>query len=373
MRSDKDCNLKAPAHPLETERLAILRSYEILDTEPENDFDDIVKLAAAICDAPIALVSLLDKDRQWFKAELGLGTHETPMEQSMCAHAIHNDDITEINDTRLDPRTADNALVSGKQGLYFYAGAVLATEDGIPVGTLCVLDHKPRKLTPLQRDTLRVLARQVIAQLDMRKALRTAKLLRQEVDHRVKNSLQSLSSLTSLQARKLKSPEAVKAMSDIKARLDAVSTLHEQLYQTDAGANLNLGAYVDSILAHMNQVTPAHINIHAETVAVRVSSQQAVAVGTLVNEFVANAIKHAFPDQQAGNIKVTMTLLPDGQVRLHCADDGIGLSDDLNEGLGMSIAEVACMELGCELKFDDVAKGLAASCTFTPQLREWID
>jgi hypothetical protein len=164
--------MKASSHPRQEARLAALRGYNILDTPREADFDEIVALASQICEAPISVVNLVDAERQWFKAEVGLGVRETPIETSICAHAILEEAFVEIPDTLQDQRMRGNALCDGEPGLRFYAGAQLQTPDGLPLGTLCVLDYKPRTLTPLQRNAIIVLGRQVMAQLDLRLALR---------------------------------------------------------------------------------------------------------------------------------------------------------------------------------------------------------
>ena len=158
----------------EAERLSALQAYGILDTEPEQAFDDIVKLASRICDAPIAVVNLIDQGRQWFKAETGLGVRETPLDTSFCAHALLQDDGMVIPDATQDARFSCNPLVTGEAGLRFYAGRVLKSADGHALGTLCVLDTRvrPKGLTPLQSETLDVLARQVMAQLELRRAVR---------------------------------------------------------------------------------------------------------------------------------------------------------------------------------------------------------
>ncbi|GJE17895.1 PAS domain-containing protein [Methylobacterium marchantiae] len=158
---------------IETDRRAALARYGILDTESEADFDDIVKAASAACDMPISLISLLDGDRQWFKAETGFGQRETPLTSSICAHAVHEGDpVFVIPDTTRDERTAANPLVTGAEHVRFYAGVPLQTAEGIPLGTLCVLDTKPNSLNPAQILILRTLARQVMALLDLRRALR---------------------------------------------------------------------------------------------------------------------------------------------------------------------------------------------------------
>ena len=158
----------------EAERLEALRAYGILDTDPEQAFEDIVRLASRICDTPIAVVNLIDEGRQWFKAEIGLGVRETPLETSFCAHALLQDDGMVVPDATLDPRFECNPLVTGEGGLRFYAGRLLKSPDGHALGTLCVLDTRVRRdgLTPIQAETLDVLARQVMAQLELRRAIR---------------------------------------------------------------------------------------------------------------------------------------------------------------------------------------------------------
>lgn len=158
----------------ETARLAVLHAYDVLDTEAEAEFDDLAALAARICDAPTALVSLVAEDRQWFKARVGLETGETGRDVSFCAHAMLQDSVMVVADTRLDPVFRDNGLVTGPPHVRFYAGAPLVTAEGLPLGTLCVLGSEPRPqgLTPFQINALEVLARQVMNLLELRRALK---------------------------------------------------------------------------------------------------------------------------------------------------------------------------------------------------------
>ena len=166
-------------------RLAALSSYGILDTPPEEGFDDVVLLARQLCDAPVALVSLVAADRQWFKARSGFSLCETDLDSSVCAHALFEPDLLVIEDLTRDPRTRSNPLVTGDPFIRFYAGAPLRTEAGNVLGTLCVIDNEPRPgaLTEAQADGLRRLARQVVNLLELRKAVsqREAALTRQEV------------------------------------------------------------------------------------------------------------------------------------------------------------------------------------------------
>ncbi|HEX7149883.1 MAG TPA: GAF domain-containing sensor histidine kinase [Thermoanaerobaculia bacterium] len=157
--------------PLPQDELARLRALEalhILDTAPEAAYDDLTRLASIVCGTPIALVSLVDASRQWFKSRIGLCASETPREVAMCAHAIVQEGLFIVRDTLEDGRFADNPLTTGEPHIRFYAGAPLITRAGYKLGTLCVIDRVPRDLTETQQDALRVLARQVVTHLELR-------------------------------------------------------------------------------------------------------------------------------------------------------------------------------------------------------------
>jgi len=168
----------------EQERLAALARYEVLDTPREQSFDELAALTARLCDAPIAVVNLIGDGRQFFKAEVGLGVRETPLKSSFCVKALLEDDLLVIPDLTLDTRFECNPLVTGDPHIRSYAGALLKTEDGLPIGTLCVLDYRARPFTTLQQDTLRVLARQVMSLLDLRRTV-------QERDQRARTAIAS--------------------------------------------------------------------------------------------------------------------------------------------------------------------------------------
>ena len=152
----------------ESERLTALESLHILDTDVEQEFDDLVQLAAQICEVPISLISLVDADRQWFKAKVGLEVSETPREQAFCAHTILGDEVFVVPNAMEDERFADNPLVTGDPNIRFYAGAPLITDNGNALGSLCVIDRAPRELRPEQKEALQTLARQAMRLLKMR-------------------------------------------------------------------------------------------------------------------------------------------------------------------------------------------------------------
>ena len=164
--------------PTEVERLAQLQRYDILDTAPEDVFDDFTILAAQICGTPISLISLLDANRQWFKSRVGLDATETPRELAFCDHAIRTPEVMEVPDATLDPRFVDNPLVTGAPDIRFYAGSPLVAPDGSRIGTLCVIDRVPRHLSDAQRAALARLGRQIIVQLELR-------LVRRDLEGRI--------------------------------------------------------------------------------------------------------------------------------------------------------------------------------------------
>lgn len=164
--------MSKPPPKKEIQRLKILWQYDVLDTVPEGVFDDLTELAAKICEAPIALISLIDEKRQWFKSKVGISVNETSRDISFCARAIQGEGLFIVPDATKDPRFADNPLVKSTPKIRFYAGAPLITPDGYALGTLCVLDQVPRELRPDQKQALVILARHVMTQLELRRHAR---------------------------------------------------------------------------------------------------------------------------------------------------------------------------------------------------------
>jgi two-component system NtrC family sensor kinase len=155
----------------EAARIAALQKYAILDTEPEEAFDDLVLLASFVCRTPLAVISLIDENRQWFKSKVGLSVSQTDREIAFCSTAIQQSDVFVVPDALNDERFRDNPLVLGEPNLRFYAGAPLINEDGLALGTICVLDRVPRELEADQRAALKALSRLVLAQLEFRRNL----------------------------------------------------------------------------------------------------------------------------------------------------------------------------------------------------------
>jgi hypothetical protein len=161
--------MKAPIPNNEAERLAALKEYRILDTGSEQSYDDITTLAAHICAVPTTMISLVDETRQWFKSRVGMPLQQTPREVAFCAHAIFRHEPFVVRDAKKDRRFADNALVTGEPYIRFYAGFPLVNPQGLALGALCVIDRKPRQLSPEQEKAMQALAHQVTALLESRR------------------------------------------------------------------------------------------------------------------------------------------------------------------------------------------------------------
>jgi two-component system, NtrC family, sensor kinase len=161
---------QAPTTP-DAVRVEALEKYAILDSEPEQAFDDLTLLASYICKTPIALISLVDENRQWFKSKIGIAASETPRQVAFCSVAIQQPDVMVVPDTLQDDRFRDNPLVTADPHIRFYAGAPLINEEGFALGTLCVIDQKPREITEDQKEALQALSRLVLAQLEFRRNL----------------------------------------------------------------------------------------------------------------------------------------------------------------------------------------------------------
>ncbi len=202
---------------LESDRLAALYSYQIMDTLPEDDFDDITKIASEICDTPISLITLVDKDRQWFKSRYGIEVNETPREVAFCQLGFdqpHQPLI--IPDSRKDARTANNPLVQGEPHVIFYTGIPLVNPEGFPLGSLCVIDHQPRELSEQQVQSLQALAKRVIKQLELRRKIIQLEAVQRHLEeanqdleqfaymiaHDIKNPLLTMHSFSKLLLRK---------------------------------------------------------------------------------------------------------------------------------------------------------------------------
>lgn len=249
--------MQKPQIPLnEPERLAALQRYDILDTLPEQEFDDLTHLAAAISGSLIALISLVDQDRQWFKSKFGIDATETPRDISFCGHVVMNEETLVVSDATQDDRFADNPLVTGEVGIRFYAGTPLVTSDNYVLGTLCVIDRYPRTLTPQQLRQLESLSRLVISQLELR--LSDVKLTK--INQQLAVSNQHL-----LRATRLKNEFLANMSHELRTPLNAIlgmtESLQEEIFGDINAQQLNALQTIESSGSHLLELINDILNL----------------------------------------------------------------------------------------------------------------
>jgi two-component sensor histidine kinase len=365
--------MEAQRHPRQQERLAALHAYNVLDTPQEPEFDDVVRMLARMCDVPVAVVSLVDEDRQWFKARCGIDIDGTPVDQALCAHAILQDELLVVPDTLRDVRFQDNPICAGAPHFRFYAGAILRTAEGLPLGTVCVLDYRPRQLSQDQLNLLTVTARLVMRQLELRRvvaeqakvrreleaSLERNQLLLHEIDHRVKNSLQQVNSFLQMQALSAKTDEERASLEAAEARVMAVARVHQHLYTGGDLQNVQLDAFLLGLCSSLQETAPVGVTLRVSADSLRVEARRASAVGIIVTELVANAFKYAFEPGEAGSVEVSARNEP-GRVVLTVRDDGRGVQQGaapLGTGVGMRIVRGLARSMKAELKVASPGRG----------------
>jgi len=350
-----------PSAPMADDaRLGVLESYGILDTPPEQAFDDVVKLVTQLLDAPIAAVNLIARGRQWFKSEIGLGVREMPLDDSICKFALLEASPMVVSNTLDDPRFSSNPLVTGAPGLRFYAGQVLRTRDGVPLGTLCVLDTAPRPegLTAQQEFALATLGQQVMSQIELRKALvdqqaliaqqAAAQAALRQADrrkdeflamlaHELRNPLAPITSAAAILSN-FKFDEAMvrRASTIISRQASHMTSLIDDLLDvsrvTRGKVELELGELdvKDVIADAVEQVRPL-VERHGHALALQLAPGQAIVSGDrkrlvqVVANLLSNAAKYT-PD--GGRIEVALETGP-GTVALTVRDNGIGMTPEL--------------------------------------------
>lgn len=216
----------------EKKRIEELQSYEVLDTPAEKAYDDIIELASEICETPIAMVTLVDSERQWFKSKIGIAVEETPRAIAFCSHSIlQPEEIFQVENAQTDERFSGNPLVTGEPHIRFYAGAPLVAENGEALGTLCVIDQKPRQLNEKQKLSLRVLARQVVAQLELRRTIRRMR----EAEARQRMIEKALRESEARFQVFMNNSPAASYMKDEAGRLVYANKIFERLFNAEAG------------------------------------------------------------------------------------------------------------------------------------------
>lgn len=337
----------APIPENEDERLAELLSYDVLDTEAEQLFDDLTSLASQICETPIALISLIDPDRQWFKSRVGLDAQETSRDIAFCSHAILQDEIFEVPDAAEDPRFHDNPLVTGSPDIRFYAGAPLITPSGHAIGTLCAIDKKPRQITDEQRASLKTLSKAVVAHLELKRKNRELERTSQfksdflsYVSHEIRtplNAINTFSHLLEAEAQKLSLPDSFSTplshVSKSGERLLEIVNSVLDIKQIEAGKMRVMPRTVSTkdFFTHLFSLT----SIRAEDSNIKFSTRVDGSVpsalffddtklGQVALNILSNAIKFT-PANKSVNVQVKYKA---GKLLFSVVDEGIGMSEE---------------------------------------------
>lgn len=347
----------------EVDRLAAVRRYNILDTPPDGAFDRITALTARRFGVPIAIISIVDEDRIWFKSHHGLPVDQIERAPGLCSSAIMGDDPYLLNDAKVDPRSLANPLVAGEFGLRFYAAVPLKTHDGYNLGTLCVIDKEPRMVTDDQIEDLKDLASVVMDQIETRLAARRAvgqaELMAKEIDHRVMNSLQFISGLLSMQSRSLGAGQAASHLALAANRVAAVGQVHRHFY-ADASGETSCVTFLRRLCEELSAILGRTVRVTGDEGAVPTTSVQSI--GLITNELVTNAAKHG-----AGEIHVDYRV-EGNQRRIQVCDEGAGLPQGFDpaaakHSLGMRIVISLAKQLGGTLRGANQPHGKGACFT----------
>lgn len=389
----------------ELERLQALFNTGILDTPPESDFDQLTELAASICDTPIALVSLVDEKRQWFKSRFGLDATETPRDYAFCAHAINQEDVFEIHDSREDERFHDNPLVTDDPRVIFYAGAPLVTCDGHKLGTVCVIDNKPHLLNAVQRRQLTIISRQVMALIECYEAVQLKK--------QAFNELMAITTKTTLQNREL-SQFSTRASHDIQGPIRQIKQLAHMCQQDLEEGNVesvandcqtiisrcdDLSGFVSRVfeltglsadVKKTEEIKFKRVVLAAIANNELLIEQKGVEVGyevdvetpffseqvrilQILNNLISNGVKYSHPERSPKTLSVSVTE-QDGYIVISVKDNGLGIPKEYHSrlfeqfsrfhvdsaagtGLGMSIVQKHVQMLGGEISLESSEYG----------------
>jgi len=329
---------------VESRRLSVLHSYDILDTPREAAFDDIARIASMVCGTPRASITLIDAERQWFKSEIGMGGSETLINASICVHVMLEHDVLIIPDISVDARFANNPLFTDDPGLKFYAGAPITTADGVSLGTVCVVDTVTRILTPEQIDTLRMLARQVMLLLELRKMLKNSERSSDYRAHLLANAAHELRQplfVASLSVQSLlpdAAPQQIKRLKLADGGMETIKNgLNRMLIAASVRATFTLANFADTNLGDILEYISANFAPAAEHKEIRFRVMRtrlkvisdAAKLETLVGNLVANAVKYT----EAGGRVVIGCRRHSDHVALHIIDTGIGMANEAIDAL----------------------------------------
>lgn len=330
----------------ETDRLEALRSFQILDTSHEKEYDEIVALASQICGTDMSLISLIDHNRQWFKAKKGVEASETSRDIAFCAHAILNSELMEIPDAHQDERFNDNPLVVNEPNIRFYAGMPLETRDGFRLGTLCVLDTVPKQLNAGQKFALQALANQVIKLFELRfqnQALRDSVNLRNKlisvIAHDVKGPLKSIGMLTEFLTPDQMSDEELKdAVDEIKTVSTRTSELVENILAWARKQNDRKSIKLSShdlrpIISDIEQLYHPQLKMKKLNLKLNLALETAFTDEEILRFILRNLISNAIKFSENADILVSTQSIDQNEWQFSVEDKGTGMTEEQQKKL----------------------------------------
>ncbi|MEJ1221747.1 sensor histidine kinase [Sediminicola sp. 1XM1-17] len=343
--------LEPKVHEKEKERLKELKSYAILDTLSETDYDNITAIAASICGTEISLISLIDDERQWFKSSFGVNLTETPREISFCAHAINDqENVFIVQDARKDERFHDNPLVTGDTNLTFYAGIPLISDNGLPLGTLCVMDHKPKLLSQSQVKSLRALGSQVMNILNLRKtkitlekSLESLKEKNLELEqfafiaaHDLKSPLNGINMLSQLISENNGSKlddESKEMLSMIAKSCDNLKSLIDGLLEYSRSENvLKESKSLVNINSLINDMTGLFVYENNLTLTLKTSLIDIIVNRTALEQVLINLIANAIKYNDKEHVEIEIGVSESTtHYEFHVQDNGLGIALEYQE------------------------------------------
>ncbi|MFT6503761.1 MAG: two-component sensor histidine kinase [Crocinitomicaceae bacterium] len=359
-----------PLIPLnEAERLESLASYEILDTLPEYDFENVAILAAEILNTPISAVSLVDGKRQWSKSIFGTTIKQAPRELSFCGHAILKpDEVLIIPDSREDERFKDNPIVIGEPKIVFYAGAPLVDSNGLSLGTLCVIDKVPHHPKKRQIEALTALSNQVVSLMELRKSILELKnsnaqleidskrksALLNDIHHRINNHLQIVSSMLSMHCDNEEEERIRSVFKDAQGKIASIALIHEKMYHSGEIGTDSIEDHLNTLIGDMIELYEVkNITTDVQIEKLALSLETIVPLGLLINEIIANALKYAFVGRDSGKLTLHLKKYDEDYHELIIGDDGVGMPRESigleMDRLGRELIGIFAAQLGGEL------------------------
>lgn len=369
--------LVAPIPEEEEKRLAALKSYKLLDTLPEADFDDFTRLASTICGTPIALISLIDENRQWFKSTVGLAATETPRDVAFCTHAILQENVFVVPDSSLDLRFHDNPLATKDSNVRFYAGAPLKTESGLKLGTLCVIDNEPRTLDNDKLEALEALARQVVNLIELRlskilsdDALRAKALFLATMSHEIRTPLNGVLGCANILLDTVTAPQEMKLVKTITDCGDSLLSLINDVldFSKLESGNMDVDYRPFSLLdtvEHVIQLFSSEASAQSTSLTLDYQSDIPNSIlgdPTRIRQILSNLLSNAIKFTTAGEvqIKVKASLIDatdsNYALTISVVDTGIGISPESQKKLFQSFSQV---DASTSRKFGGTGLGLS--------------